>query len=395
MSDFGIAHAPNWFDADFWPDNVIDDAFVDPLGLEGFWVQWYLNGFVDHGPGKVKCLVGRPGSGKTHVLRHLGLAARHAGYQVAWIDAAQVRVAAIEDLYRVVAGQVDWDGLLSQMLLQIIGQHGYPEFAGHPRDFVAWGEAERQQVPITLRRDLREAMDQTLNRADWHPEFRRAVRAWMQNQIGDLVSADSAALAWLQGERLGASQRKGIGVKGNVTRHNARALLASLASVTHMARGRGLLVLMDNIHVVALTTRLEGRPYYTKGARDQVYEMLRQLIDESPFTPHLMTVMAGSADPLSQAKAGFPSYPALWERLQTEVQSDRVNRFADLVDLDRLWDGDPEALARLNTQWAQRAGSIGPSADLGDASGTLGLEWGQPRRIIADILTLHRERGRS
>lgn len=384
-----------WLDASLWPDEVIRAAFVDPLGIEDFWRTWYLDGFVDQGHGKVKCVFGRPGSGKTHGLRHLGLVAQTIGYQVAWVDFAKTKVAAIDDLYRAVAGQVDWEGLLDEALIDIIGKElGYPEFDGNPRDFVAWGEEERQLVPALLRRDLREAIDRWLRRADWHPEFRLAVRTWMQEQIGDLVPEDSPAALWLQGEKLGASQRKTLGVKSNVTRRNARALLASLASLAHLARGRGLLVLLDNVHVVALTTRLDGRPYYTKGARDQVYEMLRQLIDESPFTPYLMTVLAGTADPLSQAKTGFPSYPALWERLQTEVQSDKVNRFSDLVDLDRLWDGDEETRAKLSRAWSREAmaGMLGTDF-VPDTGGSLGLEWGDPRRLITEVWQSPGERG--
>lgn len=394
MNGYGSLKATA-LDASSWPNEVIQETFVDPLGIEGFWRTWYLDGFIDQGHGKVKCVMGRPGSGKTHVLRHLGLVAQEIGYQVAWVDFARTKVAAIEDLYRVVASQVDWESLLTKTLSEIIGgELGYPEFEGNPRDFILWGEEKRGLVPTLLRRDLREAVDRWLRRADWHPEFRLAVRTWMQEQSGDLVPKDSPAALWLQGERLGASQRKTLGVKSNVTRRNARALLASLASLAHLARGRGLLVLVDNVHVVALTTRMDGRPYYTKGARDQVYEMLRQLIDESPFTPHLMTILGGTTDPLSQAKAGFPSYPALWERLQTEVQSDKVNRFSDLVDLDRLWDGDEEAVAKMSQTWSREAAAAMFGAEFApDLSGSLGLEWGRPRRLIAEVWQTPAERG--
>lgn len=396
MNEYGTSEPTTWLDAGTWPREVIDSAFVDPLGLEDFWFQWYLDGFVDQGHGKVKCLVGRPGSGKTHFLRHLGMAAQVAGYQVAWVDLAQVKVAAIEDLYRSIASQVDWPDLLNQVLLEVIvSELGYPEFHGNPGDFIAWGETERQLTPNLLRRDLREAIDKRLRHIDWHPEFRLVVRTWMQEQVGDLMAEDPSALAWLHGEKLGASQRKSLGVKSNVTRRNARALLASLAELAHRAHGRGLLVLLDNVHVVALTTRVDGRPYYTKGARDQVYEMFRQLIDESPFTPHLMTVLAASADPISQAKAGFPSYPALWERLQTEVHSTKVNRFADLIDLDTLWDSDPAAVNQLSTEWTSRVASLIPFESARDSMGTLGLEWGQPRRILQEMVKVHGEGGKT
>lgn len=378
-------------DAAILTDTVIQETFVDPLGLEAFWFQWYLEGFVDQGYGKLKCLIGRPGSGKTHILRHLGLACQHVGYQVAAVDLAQVKVSAIEELYRVVASQMDWELLLGRLLLHIIQIGlGYPEFDGRPREFVTWGETTRQLSPTLLKRDLREAMDRYLLGADWHPEFRLAVRSWMQDQVGDSVGNESAAMLWLRGEKLGASQRKGIGVKSNVTRRNARALMASLSSLTHQAVGKGLIVLIDNLHVITLTTRVDQRPYYTKGTRDQVYEMLRELIDESPFTPYLMTVLAGNSDPLTQAKTGFPSYPALWERLQTEVRSAYINRFSDLIELDALWDGDDAGMAQLARHWREIDGAV-----MGDGEPTqsLGLEWGKPRRTVAELRESRRLEG--
>lgn len=385
MSDTQVKSA--WPDASLWPDAVIQDTFVDPLGLEKFWFQWYLDGFVDQGHGKLKCLLGRPGSGKTHFLRHFGMMARQAGYQVAMVNFAEVKVAAIEDLYRAAAQQMDWDDLLSRLLLHIIATElGYPDFSGHPKEFVAWGENTRQLTPTFLRRDLREAIDRYLKRTDWHPEFRLAVRTWMQEQVGDLAPNESAVVAWLRGEKLGAAQRKSVGVRSNVTRRTARALLASLASLTHRTFGKGLLVLMDNLHAIASGTKTEGQPYYTKMARDQVYEMIRELIDESPFTPYLVTIVAGNTDPLVQVRKGIPSYPALWERLESEVQSAYVNRFADLMDLDTLWDGDEALLADLAHHWEGVKPLASPlNRPDGEPTGVLGLEWGKPRRTVMEL----------
>ncbi len=377
-----------WPDADSLTDLAIRETFVDPLNLESFWFQWYLEGFVDQGYGKLKCLLGRPGSGKTHLLRHLRLAAKEAGYQTAQVDASRVKIAAIEELYRAVADQVDWQGLLAQVLRYVIqGELGYPEFSGNPREFIAWGENTRQLMPNLLRRDLREAIDRYLRRVDWHPEFSMVVRAWMNEQVSDVMIDESVAVTWLRAEKLGASLRKSLGVRSNVTRRNARGLLTSLASLAHKAFGKGLLILIDNVQVIASSVRVEGRPYYTRGARDQAYEMFREMIDESPFTPYLMTILAGDIDPLSNARTGFPSYPALWARLETEVQSPEANRFADLVYLDALWEQDEESLHQLVFNWrdtpVERDKDLIPSEQ--DEVVTMGLEWGRPRRLVAQL----------
>ncbi len=392
----GVEIVNRWPDATSWTDTVVQETYVDPLNLEQFWYQWYLDGFVSAGHGKLKCVVGRPGSGKTHFLRHLGLVASSKGFQVAHIDAGLIKIAAIEDLYRVVAQQMDWDGLLGRTLKRVIQEDlGYLEFDDAPRAFIRWGEAARQLLPNLLRRDLREAIDHHLRSVDWHPDFAMGVRSWMLEQVSEVPTGDSAAIAWLRGEKLGASQRKAVGAAANINRRNARPCLTSLASLAHLAFGQGLVLLIDNTEVMASATRTDNQPYYTRSARDQAYEMLRQLIDESPFTPYLMTIVAGDEDPLTNARTGFPSYPALWARLETEVQSTKPNLFADFVSLDRLWDADGSAADHLGMTWQKISANwwtdSAPADELG--LGGLGLEWGWPRRLLVELWNRAAEKG--
>lgn len=52
---------------------------------------------------------------------------------------------------------------------------------------------------------------------------------------------------------------------------------------------------------------------------------------------------------------GLKSYQALWMRIQNEIEGNRFNRFADIVDLDRLIDEvyTPESIMKMSTQLAQ------------------------------------------
>ncbi len=385
-----LGGSDRWPDASLWPDAVIEETYVDPFGLVKFWEQWYLDGFVNRGQGKVKCLVGRPGAGKTHVLRYLSSVAGKRGFQVARVDVSDIKVAAIDDLYREVATQINWDVLLSRILVHVIqNELGYPEFDRDPASFISWGESIRQLTPNFLRRDLREAINKHFQQVDWYSDFAMAVRSWILDHVSDNPLGGSAEVAWLRGEKLGASHRKSMGTRSNINRRNARLCLGSLASLAHVAFGQGLIVLVDNVEVMASSTRVENRPYYTRGSRDQAYEMFRQLIDESPLTPYLMTILCGDEDPLSGSQIGFPSYPALWARLETEIHSDKPNLFADWVSLDALWEQDAVALDALRERWLRISADWWVDAD-GNPSGTmqpLGLEWGRPRRMIAELWT--------
>ncbi|PSR22534.1 MAG: hypothetical protein C7B45_06290 [Sulfobacillus acidophilus] len=371
--------------ADSLPDTVLQETFVDPLGIESFWEHWYLQGFVDQGFGKVKLVVGKPGSGKTHLLYHFAARARMLGYVVASIDAYRDRISAIDELYRAVAGQVNWEELFRSALRIVIQEElGYPEFDGGPEEFLTWGETVRNLSGNLLRRDMREAIDRFLRAIDLESEFLLALRVRMNHIL--LEQPSDAAQQWLMGQKVGATVRKGIGLQESVTRRNARALLTSLAVWVHRLTRCGLVILIDNIDALASTTRVEGRPYYTRAARDQSYEMLRELLDESAFSPYLMTVWAGDGEAVANPRTGFSSYPALWARLQTEVQSDRPNLFADLVDLDKLWAEDAAHLDDLVSRWRAVPLTEPLARGMDSSHTTLGLEWGRPRRLVADVL---------
>ncbi len=369
-------------------NGVLAATFADPMAIEAFWFHWYLDGFVDQGNGKVKCLVGRPGSGKTHLLRHLGQMSRDAGYGVALVDAGQDRISLIDELYRLVARQIPWNALLEDVLTRVIADElGYPEFTGLAGEFVAWAESTRSLSANLVRRDLREAIDFFLKKADLDAEFSLAVRGWLHQLVSGEPLEKSPAEAWLLGAKIGVSERKTLGLRNNLTRRNARAALASLASLLHQARRRGLLVLIDNIGAMASTTRVEGRAYYTRGTRDQAYEMIRQLVDESPFTPYLMTILAGEQGGVTNSRTGFPSYPALWARLQNEVQSPKPNRFADLVDLDQLWDEDRLDRETWAVKWRGNVLAWNETwAQEPEVPTSMGLEWGYPRRMVVAAL---------
>jgi len=59
------------------------------------------------------------------------------------------------------------------------------------------------------------------------------------------------------------------------------------------------------------------------------------------------------------------SYQALWMRIQNEIEGTRFNRFADIVDLDRLIDEvyTPENILKMSTRLAQVVNRIDEGAN--------------------------------
>ena len=112
-------------------------------------------------------------------------------------------------------------------------------------------------------------------------------------------------------------------------------MLRSLAELVRMGGYSGLFIAVDNLEILISRSSLEPL-HYTKMKREDTYESIRQLIDDIDSMKNIMFVYAFDRELIDNENAGLKSYQALWMRIQNEILGERFNRFADMVDLDRL-----------------------------------------------------------
>ena len=144
-------------------------------------------------------------------------------------------------------------------------------------------------------------------------------------------------LAWLEGDRsVKLSQLRALDFyPSRITKYNARHMLRSLAELVRMGDYSGLFIAVDNLEILISRSSLEPL-HYTKMKREDTYESIRQLIDDIDSMKNIMFVYAFDRELIDNENAGLKSYQALWMRIQNEILGERFNRFADMVDLDRL-----------------------------------------------------------
>ena len=65
---------------------------------------------------------------------------------------------------------------------------------------------------------------------------------------------------------------------------------------------------------------------------------------------------------IDDENAGLKSYQALWMRIQNEIVGERFNRFADMVDMDRLaaQEYTPEVIVSMSQKLAERQRDMTP-----------------------------------
>lgn len=308
-------------------------------GIWEFWRDHYLADYIAAGGSKVKFLTGRPGSGKTHALFLLLAEARRLGYVTVYGDARQVRLNRFESLYQVVLDAVDVEDLIGNYCATVVAGLGYP--AGElpaDQDFFSWAQGQGRAAE-PLRREIQEQLDAFYQDRKINHSYALAFTQLCADRLGTrrlALEQKEVLTDWLKGRPVPAKLLKPLKIFTRIDRYNARYMLASFLYVLRLCGRRGLCVAVDNLEAL-LERGPEGKRFlYGRTARNEVFESLRQLIDDIAGFTGAFFVFAGRPELIHDEKGGFKSYEALWMRIQNEVSGARPNRFTDLLDQDAL-----------------------------------------------------------
>jgi hypothetical protein len=227
-----------------------------------------------------------------------------------------------------------WDRLLQHYLEDLFNRHDHP----WPRPGFAMGTMELAEsfgiAPGIMARNR----DQWLSRDIWDdPRLARDFRAAMIGLcLSRLDPGDGGAMAaapvhqWLRGEKPAMTALREFDISARIARANARAMLMSLCHFLRKAGADGLLLTLD------LRPALEKQGTglrYTPAAVMDLYEVLRELIDDLEHLPGLFILgLASQALIAGDRRRTLDSYKALEMRIWPDVRpGDRQNPLAPLV----------------------------------------------------------------
>lgn len=362
---------------------------VDPGDIQAFWQTHYLDRFIRRGGSKVKWVVGREGAGKTHALRYLEMVAQSAGYLTVALDARVTSLRGIQELTREALAILDRTVILNGLTEQAIQKMGYEVEEQDPSaPFLEWLVNDRGVQRAVAVRYVREACGEVLQPLDLDLNLKAAVGHALEQRLG-VVRAETDALdRWFLGEKVLKRELAPLGISQSLTRFNARSILEGWALLALTTGLPGIVLTIDGLEQV-LAAREDGRPYYTRSRRDELYELIRELIDEGDVLSGLFVVLATRPELFSDAKRGVKSYPALDARVANEVQARDLNRFDDLVDWERPFRLAPNLLEELARRWGDL---IGLSSELLPSVGDIGTV-SIVRRTVEAVMEAHRQEG--
>ena len=324
----------------------MEDDFGEQLlcGVEfltDFWQEKYLQEYIRDGGSKIKFITGRPGSGKTHFLRLMTAVAGKENYETAQFSAKEIWLHDFKDIYVEIFRQCDVMACLEAGSRHVIQQMGF-EYEKIPEGmrFIDY-LSQIDSVDAITKREIRTLLRKTfLDNPLMDNNFALACSMLTGSILGYPVLEEQnkeLLLAWLEGDRsIKLSQLRALDFyPSRITKYNARHMLRSLAELVRMGGHPGLFVTIDDMEILTSRSSLETI-HYTKVKREDTYESIRQLIDDIDSMKNIMFVYAFDRELLDNENAGIKSYQALWMRIQNEIVGERFNRFADMIDMDRL-----------------------------------------------------------
>ncbi len=281
----------------------------------------YLGRFVPGGGSATKFVLGKDAE-LEDVRSHLQATAEERRLHFVSIDAGTTKIHMIQDAFFAVARSVDWEMLAQRWLEAIFRRHHYtwPEAAAAVplRTLAAANDIDE----VLFRREIQKWLTQHIMR---DRELAQDFRAAMANLcLRRMEMADDRAVApvieWLRGELRTIGPVRQVPISAKVTRHNGRAMLRSLCRWLRLSGGAGLLIAIDLRQVTRNAS--DGAIRYSPAAVLDLYEVLRQLIDDGENTEGLFVV--GLADPAfadDDSKRSVGAYRALKERIWPDVHA--------------------------------------------------------------------------
>lgn len=335
--------------------------------LTDFWEEKYLQEYIRDGGSKIKFVTGRKGSGKSYFLQAMTALAGKHDYKIVQFSARDIWMHDFREIYIEIFHQCDICDCLEAAGRRLIAEMGY-DWREIPEGmrFIDYLSQNGMGDALT-KREIRMQLKQLfLDNPLLDNNFALACSMLTGSILGYPVLEEqnrNLLLSWLEGDRtVKLSQLRAMGFyPSRITRYNARHMLRSLAEVIRMGGHSGLFVAIDDLEILISRSSLEPI-HYTKMKREDTYESIRQLIDDIDSMKNILFVYAFDRALIDDENAGLKSYQALWMRIQNEIVGERFNRFADMVDMDRLaaQEYTPEVIVSMSQKLAERQRDMTP-----------------------------------
>lgn len=276
-------------------------------------MQWFLEQAAKHDLSVARFVVGDYGSGKTHFLRMTAKKALDGKFAYAEVTINRdIRLDRFETVWQIMMEKLQArdssdspegiEGMLDAWWNKIVQDGCYPDILQRVAE-----------IPNT--------------------NFREAIKQYLQGRAQGQDDSVRPYVLWLKGAR---TKPRGIGA--SIDRLMAREMLRSLIVLLKLMGYSGLVLFLDELELMVTQS---------PQIRNSSYEALRQLVDGTDNVPSFLVLCSLTEQLISDDLKGFPSYPALWQRVRGSLAFRDRDYRSLMINLNHipLTDGEIEQLA--------------------------------------------------
>jgi hypothetical protein len=293
----------------------------------------YFTDFLKAGGAAAKFVIGDEAA-QEEIQSECAILARRHGLLHAHLLASETKLHMAQELFFALTRALPWDGLLQRYLEELFARHEHPW--PYPGMAMATGElAEAFGIAPGI---MTRHRDQWLSRDLWDDptlarDFRAAMIALCLSRLDpqeDGGAGNTPVHQWLRGDKPSLASLRAFDITARINRANARAMLISLCHFLRKAGASGLLLTLD---LRAATRRSDTGLRYSPSAVMDLYEVLRELIDDLEHLPGLFILgLADQGMIAGDRRRTLDTYKALEMRIWPDVRpGDRQNPLAPLV----------------------------------------------------------------
>jgi len=318
----------------------------------------YLGNFIKKGGAAVKFAVPSENQLQVELSSKLEKVATEENYCSVSLKADTVKIHMIDKVFYSIAKQIDWDSLANSFLIRLLLAANYIV----PQDetnFSIETLAQLNGLPVSeMRKVVNEQLTNSLLR-DYYmtQEFRIAMFRFCSVQLNPdevILSGEVESIKlWLYGKLNRIAELKEALIFQRIGRHNARDMITSLAHWIRIAGMTGLLLILDiSRYLVSPRPRdPDGTNYYSVAAVLDVYDVLRQFIDDTDELENCLVVVVAPPDFITNEMRGVLKYEALFLRILDEVYDrKRPNPLSSLIRLSGSLQQGSEGYSRNLSQ---------------------------------------------
>ncbi len=335
---------------------ILDEISVGIDFITDFWREKYLDEYIAFGGSRIQFITGRTGSGKSHFIEYF--LDKASGYKTVSFSAAAIWVHDFKEIYAEILRQCDINDCLRLCSEKLIREMGFSQSdISENATFVDYLADIDLLDPITKREIRSQLSEMFLKNPLIDNNFALVCSLLTGGMLGHPSLEEhnkEILLGWMEGRKdIKLADIRSLGLSpSRVSKYNARHMLRSLIEIVKLAGYKGIIVAIDELDILA---NKAGNEFirYTKMKRDEAYESIRELIDQIDTLKNIMFLFSLNRKLIDDEAIGLKSYIALWMRIQTEIVSENPNRFANILDLDRLPAHNVDTIVRMSENFAK------------------------------------------